>query len=178
MVKRRHLGLSIVSTFLVFLCACQATVPKDVLKLPPQSLEVRQRETRIFETNDEKKLLSAGAALLQDLGYQLDESEVSLGVIVASRDRDVKSAGEIIGSVIIAALFGVYTPVSRNQKVLASFVTRPLDEKRIAVRVTFQHMVWDTDNNLIKNEIIDDPKIYQEFFEKLSKAVFLEAHGL
>ena len=34
-------------------------------------------------------LLIASAAVLQDTGYTIEESEVPLGVIVASRDRDV-----------------------------------------------------------------------------------------
>jgi hypothetical protein len=135
-------------------------------------------QTRIFETTDEKMLLTASAQLLQDLGYNLDESEVPCGVIVASRDRDVTNAGQVVGSILVAVLTGAATPVDRNQKVLASCVTKPLDDQRIAVRITFQHMVWNTRNELTKCEQINDPEIYQEFFSKLSKSVFLTAHEI
>lgn len=160
------------------LISCQPRVPKDALALSPESLQDRQMQTRIFETTDEKMLLTASAQLLQDLGYTIDESEVPCGVIVASRDRDVTDAGQVIGSILVAVLTGSATPVDRNQKVLVSCVTKPLDDKRIAVRITFQHMVWNTNNQLTKSEQINDPEIYQEFFSKLSKSVFLTAHEI
>jgi hypothetical protein len=48
----------------------------------------------------------------------------------------------------------------------------------ILVRVTFQRIVWDTRNQVTKTESLNEPNLYQEFFEKLSKAVFLDAHEL
>jgi hypothetical protein len=38
--------------------------------------------------------------------------------------------------------------------------------------------VFDTEHRIKKIEALSDPKIYQSFFEKLSKAVFLEAHDI
>lgn len=162
------------------LVACQKRIPKDALALSQESLKDRHLQTRLFETNDEQALLTAAAALLQDLGYTIDESEVPVGVIVASRDRDVKSGARVAGSCCVGCCtLGLFHPqVYRNQKILVSFVSKPLDDKRIAVRVTFQHMVWNTDNDLVKNEQINDQKIYQEFFSKLSKSVFLTAHEI
>jgi hypothetical protein len=172
--------LSIIVMFLVCfsIISCAGRIPKDALMLSPESLADRQLETRVFDTKDEKMLLSASAALLQDLGFQLDESEVPLGVIVASRDRDVTDAGQVAGAVAMAVLFGVNTPVDKNQKVIASLTTKPIDNKRTAVRIVFQHMVWNTQNQLVKNESIKDVAIYQDFFSKLSKSVFLEAQGI
>jgi len=48
----------------------------------------------------------------------------------------------------------------------------------VAVRVTFQRIVWDIEGNVTRSESLTDPKIYQEFFDKLSKAVFLDAQDL
>jgi hypothetical protein len=83
------------------LISCQPHIPKDALSLSPESLQDRQMQTRIFETDNEKLLLVSAALLLQDLGYTIDESEVSCGLIVASRDRDVTDAGQVIGSVLL-----------------------------------------------------------------------------
>ncbi|MBE7560821.1 hypothetical protein HS125_18485 [bacterium] len=165
---------------IVLSCAqgCGQSVPKGALALSPESLQDRQMQTRVFSTTDEAMLQTACAALLQDLGYQLDESETELGVIVASRHRDVTNTGEVVAAVFVAAMFGVHTAYSREQKVLASVVTRPIGDERVAVRVIFQHMVWNTDNQLVRNEQINDAEIYQEFFSKLSKSVFLEAEGI
>jgi len=46
------------------------------------------------------------------------------------------------------------------------------------VRVTFQRIVWDEQGRVSRSESLEDPELYQEFFFKLSKAVFLEAHGI
>jgi hypothetical protein len=160
------------------LIGCQQGIPKDALSLSAESLADRQMQTRVFDTKDEKMLLTASAQLLQDLGYTIIESEVPCGVIVCERDRDVKSTGQVVGQIVVAALLGVYMPVDKNQKVLASLVTKPVDEKRTSVRITFQHMVWNDQNQLTKCEQINEAEIYQDFFSKLSKSVFLTAQDL
>jgi len=165
--------------FLSFsLVACQQKIPKDALALSPTSLKDRQLQTRIFETNNEMMLLIASAAVLQDSGYTIEESEVSCGVIVSSRDRDVTETGEVVGSIVVGVCLGAPVPYDTKQRVVASLVTKPIDDKRIAVRITFQHIVWNNQNQISKREQINDPEIYQEFFAKLSKSVFLNAHEI
>ena len=168
----------IIGFLILNLVACATQVPREALTLSPESLADRQLQTRIFYTNDEMKLLTASAALLQDLGFTIDTSEVGCGVIVSSRHRDVMDTGEVVLSVALAVLLGVYRPVDRNQKVMASLVTKPVDDKRIAVRITFQHIVWNTQNQITKRERVNEAEIYQEFFSKLSKSVFLTAHEI
>jgi hypothetical protein len=46
------------------------------------------------------------------------------------------------------------------------------------VRVTFQRLVWNQNNVLTKIEGINDPAIYIEFYDKLSKSVFLQAQNV
>jgi hypothetical protein len=63
-------------SFIVFsLAACRTGIPKEALMLSPESLQDRQLQTRIFETDDEKKLLAAAAAVLQDTGFTIEDSE-------------------------------------------------------------------------------------------------------
>jgi hypothetical protein len=163
--------------------ACQSNIYKEALTLSPESLKDRQLQTRIFDSRDESEILTASAAVLQDLGFSIDETEIPCGVIVCSRDRDVTETVEVVLSItleILSILAGSPTsvPYDETQKVLASLVTTPLDNQRIAVRITFHHMVWNSDGNITKNEQIHEPQIYQEFFSKLSKSVFLVAHEI
>jgi hypothetical protein len=166
-----------------FVIACHNRIFEEALTLSPEALKERQLQTRIFEAIDEGEILTASAAVLQDLGFSIDETEVRCGVIVCSRDRDVTETVEVVLSItleILSILAGSPTsvPYDQIQKVLASLVTTPVDNQKIAVRITFHHMVWDSDGNITKNEQIHKPQIYQEFFSKLSKSVFLVAHEI
>lgn len=174
---KKVLALLFVCIFLV--TGCQ-TIPKDALTLNPKSLAERQMQTRKYETKDEVKILSACAGLLQDMGFNLDESETKLGLITSSKMRSAENAGQIAGAILIALLGGGSMPVDKEQKMRASVVTRLVGERGeyIAVRVTFQRIVWNTQGQVTKAESIIDPAIYQEFFDKLSKAIFLEEHAI
>lgn len=164
----------------VMLFGCAQKIPKEALQLTPESLRLRQLQTRRFDSKNEQALLVGGAGVLQDLGFTLDEAETELGVIVASKDRSAVEAGQVIGSVILMALTGVETSWDKKQKIRASLVTRPAgtEDESTLVRVTFQRIVWDTEGKISKTEPLDEPEFYQEFFAQLSKAVFLDAHEL
>lgn len=171
-------------SWLVGLCAfaavaggCSSTIPKSALALSPQSLERRQLQTRTFDTTNEGQILQASAGLLQDLGFTLDSTQSTLGLLSASKEREAREGGQIVGAVLVSALLGVRTDYDRNQRIRASVVTHPSGGK-IAVRVTFQRVVWNTANQITRLEFVDDVEIYQEFFSKLSKSVFLEAHEI
>lgn len=170
----------VIALIAILASGCTPRIPKQALELDPQSLAKRQKQTRRFDTRDEEAILSASAALLQDLGFNLDEASPELGLLLASKDRSAVEAGQIAAAVAVALLTGVSTPTDNNQKLRASVVTRPIgdEQESIAVRVTFQRIVWNTQGQVSRRESLDDPKAYQEFFEKLSKAVFLEAHDL
>lgn len=169
---------------LCLMAACN-TIPADALKLSPESLERRQLQTRRFEGASEPSILSASAGVLQDLGFNLDESETKLGVLVASKDRSAVSAGQVTAAVFVALFTGTVMDVDKNQKIRVSLVARPANHDLPAaestdffVRVTFQRLVWNTSGVLTQSSSIDDAEIYQQFFEALSKSLFLEANQI
>ena len=166
---------------MVFALVSCETIPKDVLKLTPESLEKRALQTRKYEGISEKDILSASAGVIQDLGFIIDESEAGLGVIVGSKERDAREAGQMAAALVVALLGGGSMPIDRTQKLRVSLVVRPApgdDGKNHFVRVTFQRTVWNTENQITRVESLDKPEMYQEFFDRLSKAVFLEGHKI
>jgi len=167
-------------SFPIFMIACQHHIPPEALSLDSETLKLRPIQTRVFQTDDEVKVLIACSSLLQDLGFTIEESETELGVLVGSKDRSALKAGQIVGSIIFGAFTGVYIPWDKNQKMRASVITRPVGDKKksIAVRVTFQRIVWNRDDKVSIREGLTEPKMYQEFFDKLSKALFLEAQEI
>lgn len=167
-------AISLIGILLITGCR---TIPKEALTLHPEALAQRQLQTRKYETADEAKILSASAALLQDMGFNIDESETTLGLISSSKMRSATNPWQIAFAIFAGAFAGVYTSIDKEQKMRAAIVTRPVGEhgEYISVRVTFQRIVWDIHGQVTVSESLTDPKIYQEFFDKLSKAIFLEA---
>lgn len=158
---------------------CVQTIPPEALQLSATSLQDRQMQTRRFDSKDQQKIQRASAQVLQDLGFQIDESEAQLGLIVASKDRDATEAGQIAAAIVVAILFGARVSTDKHQKIRASLVARTVEHGvDTQVRITFQRLIWNQDNVLSKIEGVNDPKIYQEFFDKLSQSVFLTAQDI
>jgi len=149
---------------------------REPFAVPPAAAAQRVMQSRRYETGDETQVLKASGALLMDLGFTVDKSEESLGVLVASKNRTAVETGQVVLALFLAALSGTDVPYDDHQKLRASVVTHPAQQRSIVVRVTFQRIVWDTHGNISKREQLNNPEDYQEFFEKLSKALFLEAH--
>jgi hypothetical protein len=166
------------------LTGCAATIPKDALIPTPDTLERRQLQSRRLDGISETQLLAASAGVLQDLGFNIDESETKLGVIVASKDRSAFTASQVLAAIALGFL-GAPPSVDKTQKIRVSLVTRPAlaadgtpraDSQLL--RITIQRVVWNTENQITRIEAIEEPAIYQAFFEKLSKSVFLEAQQI
>jgi len=172
--------LLITGILVLALVGCQ-TIPKDALRLSPESFKKRTLQTRKYEGITETDILSASAGVIQDLGFNIDESETKLGVIVGSKERDATESGQVAVAVIVALLGGGAMAIEKNQKIRVSLVVRPThenDKNKHFVRVTFQRMVWNTQGQITRIEGLDEPEMYQGFFNRLSKAVFLEGHKI
>ncbi|MEN9846334.1 MAG: hypothetical protein RIS36_1481 [Pseudomonadota bacterium] len=157
---------------------CVNRVVREALTLQPEALEQRRIQTRRFETTDEHELLTASLEVLQDLGFTVDETEPDLGLIVASKNREASSTGEMIGAFFIGAATDSEVTYNVEQRIRASVVTKGLGRSGTSVRVTFQRMVWNNLGEISANESLEEPKLYQEFFAKLSKSVLLTAFGI
>ena len=177
---------------LALLSGCvQETRPDELFQLTPESLKYRAMSTRQFETQNERELLSASAAVLQDLGFQVEESQPEVGYFRAVKERSARERRQYVHRVLawLLSLGSVVMPVDLHQKIVAALVTRPLNEQatKQELRITFFRVVWKGDGQASREyippgeqymEVIRDPEIYQQFFAKLSKAVFLEAQDI
>ncbi len=168
--------------------------------LAPDSPANKAMQTRQFETPNSDELLSASAAVLQDLGFQVTESDRDLGFLRAAKERSAREYGQEIQSGVVAFLTfalsvvagantTVVLPTDLQQQINASLIALPLqaDDKRQEVRVVFYRLVWKGDGSSgdqpippgeQKMEMIRDAEVYQQFFARLSKATFLEAQRI
>ncbi len=179
------------------LAACvPQTKPDEFFQLTPESQVHKAAQTRYFETADDIELLSASAAVLQDLGFQVSESVHELGYLRATKERSARERRQSLTRffVLLFSMGKYLMPVDLHQKIEASMVARPVNEDatRHELRIQFYRIVWKGDGAISSGqgqseyippgeqmmEMIRDPLIYQQFFSKLSKAVFLEAHTI
>jgi hypothetical protein len=238
-------------SLLLLLCVtsgCAAKMPKDAFELSPESMANRQLQTRRYDTGNEEAVLVAANGVLQDLGFNLDETDPELGVVVASKNRDATDGGQVFLLVLLGALGNnpnAANAADATQLVKVSLVVRPLDKEgdsgdtdlspekiaavrtkvhdaiyeglldnfakdtcesiantiaentanslandldtllavkdtpgSTAVRVTFQQVVFNRMGQINTQRQINEEQIYKEFFEKLSKSLFLEANQI
>ncbi len=180
---------------IVLLVGCtKAQKPEQIFTLSEESDQIRSLQSRLFETSDEKVLLSASVAVLQDLGFQVEGISTAAGFLRAAKERSARELDQELSQVLIflVALFGkdiAIFPVDLHQQINAVLVTQPYayDSSRYLVRVQFYRTVWMSDGfisysaippGLKRIEMIQDKTVYQSFFTKLSKSVFLEANQI
>ncbi len=112
-------------------------------------------QTRFFETKDEAELLSASAAVLQDLGFQVEESVQDVGFLRATKERSAREYGQDIGRffAFVLSLGKVVMPVDLHQKIAATLIARPINPEatRQEVRIMFYRIVWKGDGKPIAN---------------------------
>ena len=174
------------------------TQPDELFQITAESPSNRAMQTRVFETKDEAELLSASAAVLQDLGFQVEESVREVGFLRAAKERSAREYGQDISRFFVFILSTalvfvqqppIVIPVDLHQKIAAALVTRPINPESTQheVRVVFYRVVWKGDGSAGQQgippgeqrmEMLRDPVMYQTFFAKLSKAVFLEPFAL
>ena len=185
--------LGLVFMLLVTGCNPMAT-PESFFELSPTYNKEKALQTRFFETSNYHELVSASAAVLQDLGFQVEESEPDVGLLRAVKERSAREWGQEIGRVFIAmiGIVGqkvILLPVDLQQQIVATLTVFPVNNNpnRFGARIIFDRKIWKgggSDGSAEippgeqRLEIIDEPLIYQEFFSKLSKSVFLEAHQI
>ncbi|MGC3973718.1 MAG: hypothetical protein QM771_04950 [Nitrospira sp.] len=164
----------------------------NLFELSPQSSANRAMQSRLFETGADHELLSASAASLQDLGFQIEESVREVGLLRAAKERSAREYGQYRNRFLIRLCRSVTWSFPsicirklprRLSSVRRTTVTRGRKSGSSSIGV-----IWKGDGQADRNyippgeqrkmEMIQDPEIYQEFFAKLSKAVFLEPHSI
>jgi len=175
----------------VFVLASCATLPRDAFRLSESALSIRAMQTREYSSVSDTAILSASSAVLQDMGYAIDEIEEPLGVLSASKRANATSGMKAFGSFTrdgVRCVFSLlracdgkhYSKLDDVQDIRLTLVSRPqLDsESDVVVRITIQRVIWDKKGRLSEQQTVTDDQVYASFFKKMSKAVFLEQEGV
>ncbi|MGH2569209.1 MAG: hypothetical protein ACRDGA_12805 [Bacteroidota bacterium] len=155
---------------LSFIFGCVPMAPK-----PEQTqLQIREFQTRAYETKDTKMVMKAVMNTLQDHGYIIKEANLELGLLTAQKELDVTHHGEAF---FLSLLAGREARYKKNALMEASVNVSEFG-KEMRVRVNFQSKVMDNQGGVMKVQQVDDPKVYQEFFSKVDKGIFIEKEKL
>ncbi len=164
-------------------------VPESAYRLPQSSLGEREIQTRTFNARDESVILQASIALLQDMEYNIDTIEIPLGVLSASKVVDADSATQKAGLVaadvamVILSIIsgtsvggGAYASADDEIGLKITLVVLPslAGDDQYTVRITLQRTLIDKSQRVKEVGVINDPIVYQEIFEKLSKSLYLQ----
>ncbi len=190
--------LIVVMVVAVGVSACTIINGPRQTPAPKTQLQVREFQTREFDTNDTKLVMKAVLNVLQDDGFVVKNAVIDLGLLTATKELQLSGgtrssttannsdAWEEIFNQIFrtkgrsSSQRSSTTTDSRYNKFKVIEVSINVSEigKRSRVRANFLAKILD--NNGVQAEVytIDDMKFYQDFFAKVDKGIFLQRQGL
>lgn len=141
-------------------------------------VKIRAAQTRVFDTQDRRKMLQAIVMTLQDLNCKIEVLDEELGIVSAKKYVDLEQ------TVFVDPAYFLYRPdtlifLTRTYRSWGPFHHRS-DLVRITVSVRNRN-----DSQLVVRanaqfylRAVEDPSPYQQFFRALEQAVFLEGHSV
>lgn len=185
-IRQCHVAHALLVIAIIGLAGCASKIPEEALRLNESALKIRAMQTRSYAVESETVILAATVAALQDMEYNIDTLEKSLGIISASKIIDVDHVGEEIAMIVVDTLClisfdtcGAYAGTKDWQATSLTMVVLPSLERsdEFIVRVTLQRAVYDKQDRILTLEKIGDAEVYTKLFDKLNKSIFLEGES-
>jgi hypothetical protein len=133
-------------------------------------LQIREFQTRAYDTNDTKMVMKAMLNVLQDDGFIVKNAVVDMGLLSAEKSVDVQNNGEAF----LVQFFGGQNAVYKKASIIECSANVSEYGKECRVRVNFQVKIMDNKGGIMKIEQINDEKYYQDFFAKVDKGIFIQ----
>lgn len=169
------------SLFLILLiassCMSQDDRYKDYYKQDSNYLARRNIETRSFDVQDEEKILTSSAEVLQDLGFILNETDAKIGLITAKKKREAATTATKVTQAVVTGYLTNRVVYDTEQEYYVTIVSTKNRNKGYNVRVTFTKAQWNNEGSRFFY-LISDEKQYQMFFDKLSQSIFLTSNNI
>lgn len=130
-------------------------------------MQIREFQTRSFETTDVKAVLKALLNVLQDEGYVTKQANLELGLINATMEYETGlKVSELLNP------FTSFWEMSRNSIIDATINVSPYGET-CRVRANFQMKTLNRGGGVNKIKQIDNEEFYIDFFAKVRKGIFI-----
>lgn len=144
-------------------------------RTPPQSqLQIREFQTRSYETTDTKMVMKAVLNTLQDEGYIVKNAVPDLGLLTATKEIDVEDKAT---AVLLAVLSKGKATWPKNSIIEATANVSEFGTQT-RVRLNFQVKTYDNKGAVREVKQIEDGNFYQDFFSKVDKGIFIQKEHL
>ena len=164
---RQLVFLGVALPILVVGCASDGSVPP-----PPTQLELRAFQTREYDTTDTKLVMKAMLNVLQDMGFIVNDADVELGLLTASKWTDIPHTKKEIKRARKDE-----ATLSKSLVLECTANISPFDNQS-RVRVNFQKRILDERGGTMEARPVEDAAFYQTFFSKVDKGIFLQEEGV
>ncbi len=160
----------------------QITVPPNPeLRAKADQMTVAELQTQLqkldptrFDQLNESDLMNS-RRLVRHLEIALAQME---NQAIAQVTQEAGSTAGKAAIIFLAALGGGPAVYDTEQKIYTTLVsTKSRESEGHNVRVRFARIIWNNMNEA-RIESIDEPEIYQDFFDKLSQSLFLTAMAI
>ena len=182
----------------VFLVSCiilifgLSSCIQPLIRPKQTQLQIRQFQTREYESTNTKMIMKAVLNVLQDEGFIVKNAVVDLGLITATKEYEADSGNNSFSSSIFLGGFGsrigsngfgfdsgmLNQPQGRRHTVIESSVNISEFGKTTRVRINFEKKLIDGREGVLEVSQIEDGLYYQDFFSKVDKGVFLQKEKL
>lgn len=184
------------------------STPTTTTRPQKTALEVREMQTRAYETTDTRMVMKSVLNVLQDEGFIVRNADVDLGLITAEKQVETNTASNVNSSgpattekIVLTALeialrvafsdnnsssnnSGSSSSSSHNEnrweKYRSIECSANISEygQQTRVRLNFQVRAVDNRGDVVTVHSIDDPQYYQDFFVKVDKGIFISKEKL
>ncbi|MEZ4333363.1 MAG: hypothetical protein R3F35_16490 [Myxococcota bacterium] len=138
-------------------------------------VKVRNAQSRVFDGTDRVGMLEAVVTTLQDIGFQIEVLDETLGIVSAKRYVDLERPGDAglqsyllydeESLVVLNRSYRTWGPFQRRSDLVRLTVTvRPRNASQLIVRASAQFALRP----------VEDPSAYQGLFAALERALLHE----
>ena len=193
---------SIILTVIFFTCTSNLAFAKRIPKM--SQLELRDMQTRIFETPDKDKVFKSAINTLQDSGFVIQEIEPELGYLRARKTfkKHYVNKKRVAGWSFMLAVMTAYTVASYGTAVSSMYdpamrIQNEMKDKTVVVDSNVNVEKFGKDRTKVRFVLVQKvlqnadgysfvksaptnvirlytPEVYQEFFAQLDKSIFYE----
>lgn len=166
----RGVSFLLISFFAICLTGCS---PRQS-EVPLTQLQKREIQSRDFDTDDKKLVMKSMMNVLQDEGFIIKNVVFEVGLLNAEKNVDIENTA----SAVFLTVFAGENARWEKQQLLDASANVSEFGNKTRVRMNFQIKTVDNFGCPKNVTTVLDPCMYQEFFDKVNKGIFIQEQNI